>query len=87
INPKYTLAYNNRGNIYKDRGDLNRAIADYTKALKYNPRYTLAYSNRGSAYEDRGDHKRAIADYRAALRYDPDYKRAKDGLKRLGARP
>ncbi|GAG27109.1 unnamed protein product, partial [marine sediment metagenome] len=32
-----TVAYNNRGNTYSDKGDFDRAIADYTRALKINP--------------------------------------------------
>ena len=34
INPKYAKAFNNRGNIWKDKGDLDRAIADYNEAIK-----------------------------------------------------
>lgn len=33
-NPKYALAYNNRGNIYSNRGDHQAALTDYMNALK-----------------------------------------------------
>jgi tetratricopeptide (TPR) repeat protein len=33
-NPKYALAYNNRGAIYADRGDHQAALTDYMNALK-----------------------------------------------------
>jgi tetratricopeptide (TPR) repeat protein len=28
LNPKYAKSFNNRGNIWKDKGDIDRAIAD-----------------------------------------------------------
>ena len=71
--PKYRLAYNNRGNAYGDKGDYDRAIADYNEAIRLDPKYASAYYNRGIAYDDKGDHDRAIADYDEAIRLDPKY--------------
>ena len=34
LNPKYGLAYRNRGNAKKKKGDLEGAIADYDRAIK-----------------------------------------------------
>ena len=34
INPKYAKSFNNRGNVWKDKGDLDRAIADYNEAIR-----------------------------------------------------
>jgi tetratricopeptide (TPR) repeat protein len=42
-------AYNNRGNAYKDKGEVDRAIADYDQALRLDPKYVKAYINRGVA--------------------------------------
>jgi tetratricopeptide (TPR) repeat protein len=53
-------------------GDNNRAIADFTAALRINPDYAKAYRNRGYAYNEKGDYDRAIADFTAALRINPD---------------
>ena len=36
INPQYDKAYNDRGNVWADKGDYDRAIADYNKALGIN---------------------------------------------------
>ncbi len=33
-------------------GDLDKAIADYTKALELNPKFASAYNNRGAAYAE-----------------------------------
>ena len=34
LNPQFAVAYNNRGNAYDDKGDLDHAITDYNAALK-----------------------------------------------------
>jgi tetratricopeptide (TPR) repeat protein len=42
--------YYNRGNAYKKQGNLNPAIADYTKAIEIDSKYKDAYYNRGNTY-------------------------------------
>ncbi len=59
--------YNNRGKAYTDKGDFDRAIADFNQALGINPNYVEAYSNRGGAYQKKGDFDQAMADYNQAL--------------------
>jgi tetratricopeptide (TPR) repeat protein len=50
-----------RGGIAKKaNGDLDGAIADYTKAIELNPRYAAAYVNRGVARKTKGDLDRAM---------------------------
>ncbi|KRR06103.1 hypothetical protein CQ12_03015 [Bradyrhizobium jicamae] len=65
--------YTHRGIAYRDKGDTNRAVADYTEAIRQDSKYAQAYYNRGNAYSDKGDTDRAIADYTAAIRLDPTY--------------
>jgi tetratricopeptide (TPR) repeat protein len=65
-------AYNNRGNAYFAKKDYDRAIADYTEAIRLDPKYALAYSNRGTAYKAKGNYDLAIADYTEAIRLDPE---------------
>lgn len=43
------------GPVWKDKGDFNRAIADYGKAIGLNPSYTAAYTNSALVYERIGD--------------------------------
>lgn len=66
-------AYTNRGNAYDDLGEYNRAIDDYTEALRIEPGYASAYNNRGVSYDNLGDYTRAIENYDQALRYDPGH--------------
>jgi tetratricopeptide (TPR) repeat protein len=68
-----------RGDAYREKGDLSKAMEDYKKALTLNPsderkaRIENALSN---AYVDRGvDQKEAsaeLADYDEALRINPN---------------
>jgi tetratricopeptide (TPR) repeat protein len=50
INPRFAMAYNNRGLAYMEKGQYDNAIADFNKALQINPMLALAYGNRGRAY-------------------------------------
>jgi tetratricopeptide (TPR) repeat protein len=56
-----------------EKGDSDRAIADFTQAIQLSPKYTQAYNNRGVAYFERGDIDRAIADYTQAIELDPKF--------------
>src|SRR5262249_25852082 len=64
---------NNRGTAYDRQGDHDRAIADYSEAIRLAPIFAQAYSSRGLAYYQKGDFDRAIADYGEAIRLDPKY--------------
>jgi tetratricopeptide (TPR) repeat protein len=55
----------------RDKGELDRAIADLDRAIALQPDFARAFYNRGFAWEKKGDAGRALADYDAALRLDP----------------
>jgi tetratricopeptide (TPR) repeat protein len=65
-------AYINRAIAYKAKGDLDRAIADYTEAIRLDTKYAVAYYNRAIAYKAKGNLDRAIADYNQAIRLNPN---------------
>lgn len=56
--------------------DTDRAIADYTAAIRRDPKNANAYYNRGNAYSEKGDTDRAIADYTETVRLNPTYANA-----------
>jgi len=71
--------------IHSRRGDLDRAVADYSKALELDPTLSRALVARGNAHFRRRDMERAVADYQAALRIDPADTIARRGLERASA--
>ena len=69
--PKIPIAYNNLGETYLRKGDYEKAIADYHRALRINPNDSNAYHNRGTAYLNKGDFERAISDFNKTLEINP----------------
>lgn len=69
-------AYKFRGNAWiNSKGEYDKAIADYTKAIEIDPRYAFAYNNRGLAWGKKGEYDKAIADYTKAKEVNPAYNR------------
>ncbi len=50
INPTYSFAFNNMGNIYKNKQDYTNAIESFKKAVESNSTYSLALTNLGICY-------------------------------------
>ena len=44
------------------KGEYDKAVADFTEAIRLNPKYALAYLFRSTAYEKKGDKAKAEAD-------------------------
>jgi tetratricopeptide (TPR) repeat protein len=55
------------------RGDLERAVRDFSEAIRADPKYPDGYLARGQTYFERGETERAIADYSAALAHAPQH--------------
>ncbi len=66
-------AYFNRGRAWSDKGQFDRAIADFDQAIRLDPEYPDAFNNRGVAYAGKGQFDRAIEDYDRAIALDPNY--------------
>lgn len=64
--------YVQRGTLWGEKGDYDRAIADHTVALKLDAKARHANYYRGAAYSNKGDFDRAIADFDAAAKLRPD---------------
>ena len=69
--PNLAITFSNRGFEWRAKGDQDRAIADYTEAIRLNPQFANAFDNRGNAWRAKGDTDRAIADYTEAIRLNP----------------
>lgn len=73
--PRNAVDYNNRGLIYFQSGDSQRAFCDYNMALQLDPKLASAYNNRANYYAACGELADAIADYYQALDLNPSYVR------------
>jgi tetratricopeptide (TPR) repeat protein len=51
---------------------LERAVADYTRAIELDSQYAKAYNNRGNAYAALGEEESALDDYDMGLQLDPN---------------
>jgi tetratricopeptide (TPR) repeat protein len=69
-------AYYNRGLTYGKKGQYDRAISDFNKAIELNPKYAMAFNDRGVAYFYKGQCDKAISDYNKAIEIDPEYYKA-----------
>lgn len=63
----------NRGNVKQEGGDLEGAIADFTRAIALAPAELAPHYNRGNARALAGELEEAVADYSEALRLDPRF--------------
>ena len=72
INPKYSKAYNNRGNAKGALKDYDGAIADYSKAIEINSNDEVAYFNRGNTKGSLKDYDGAISDYSKIIEINPN---------------
>ena len=59
------------GNLYATRGDLDRAIAEYRKALALEPTFVAGYVNLADAYRSQGADSDAEATLRQGLAREP----------------
>ena len=80
LDPENVEAFSGRGQIYAFLEDYDRAIADFSEAIRLlqktpgsPPSFALveALSDRAAAYSAKGEHERAIADFGEAERNSP----------------
>ncbi len=60
-----------RGFAYGTKGDMDKAVADFTEAIRLDPKSPEAHFNRGNAFLRKGDLDKAIADFTESIRLDP----------------
>ncbi len=55
----------------KKASHIDKAITNYSKAIKIDPKYDKAFGNRGLAYHRQGNYEEAISDYSKVLEINP----------------
>jgi len=89
LNIEYAITYFNRGCVYYEKEEYDRAITVFSKAIEINPDFTEAYFNRGLSYlwkEARSHYLSpdldlqkiylALSDFNTTLLYNPEHYRA-----------
>ncbi len=60
-----------RGNFHLENGDYEAALAEYTKALKYDPKSWVAFLLRAYLYQVQNEHHLAISDLDKTIELNP----------------
>ncbi len=68
----FPMAWSNRGAAWFTKGDLDKAIADFSEAIKTNPKLIVPYRNRAAAWLLEHEFERAVSDYAAVIRLEPE---------------
>ena len=75
IHESYKL-HSNRGGIYLDQGNLDKAIQEYNRCLSVDSNYVSALVNRGLAYTKKQELNNALQDLNKALKLSPSHSEA-----------
>jgi tetratricopeptide (TPR) repeat protein len=73
LNPKYALAYNNRGTEYQHVGDYKSAVADYDRAIELDDDDAMVFYNRALAHLILKNYAQTVKDTDRALEINPSY--------------
>jgi len=81
-----------RGALFARHDQIDRAIADYSRALQLDPSLADIFNARGELWLKKGDRPKAVQDFGAALKINPNHEKARANhkamaqeLERLGA--
>lgn len=94
LQPGHVNGYSGRGQAHARKGDVDKAIADFTthinlsEDIRVKPNVASVYLARAQAYQRKGDKDKAIADYKTILDAvkEGDFRlQAEQQLKALGA--
>lgn len=71
-NKSYLQAYQWRGGVFKDMGDYEAAVEDYSRVVELHPD-AYWFNRRGLVYEELKQFDKAAADYTQAIELDPKW--------------
>jgi tetratricopeptide (TPR) repeat protein len=83
MNSDYACAYCDIGSAYYENHDYNKAIENYSLAIRIDPNYAVAYYCRAGNYFMNGEFDNAIEDLTHYLKTDPSNEVANELLQRI----
>jgi tetratricopeptide (TPR) repeat protein len=72
LEPEAGKTYYRRGNCHFKRGDLDKALRDYNKAVVNDPCLAEAYYERENVYRRKGDWNNAISNWNQTIQLKPN---------------
>jgi tetratricopeptide (TPR) repeat protein len=71
--PPQASWFRNRAVVYDSKGEPDKAIREFTEAVRLGPTDPLTYVDRGITYKGLKDYDKALADHGEAIRLDPQW--------------
>ncbi|MGQ0826893.1 MAG: tetratricopeptide repeat protein [Bacteroidota bacterium] len=68
--PDSKIAYNNRGYMYNEFKEYDKAIADFNRGIQIDPEFFRLYLNRGLSYQRKQNYEKALLDYNKSIELD-----------------
>ena len=62
-----------KGDYWREHGEIEKALAIYTQAIKIDPKASGAYIGRAKVWEEFGKTDKALADFTTAFKNDPPF--------------
>ena len=73
IKPDYFEAFNAIGNIFKEHGQLTKALEAFNRSLSIRPDFVEAINNIGNIFRDLNKIDKVTEAYLKAIKIDPNY--------------
>ncbi len=73
LNPKKSIGYFDRGNVYFTSRSYDKALSDYNKAISINSDYPSFFNNRGNVFFIKEKYDLALFDYNIAIELNPRF--------------
>lgn len=73
-NPNSAVGWNNRGMVYYEKGEFDKALLDFNECIRVQPKHPDAYNNRSIIYYHRKDYPKALEENLKLLNIDTAHK-------------
>jgi len=78
--PKKARPYQGRGKAYHEKGEIDRAISDYNRAIEINPNIAYVYYDLGNLYSEKHELEKAVSNYYKAIEIKSDFAEAYNNI-------